>query len=197
MTAIYLNDLAEKLGVQENTIRSWCRKARSARSLLDSTGQSSAALPATFLPEALWPQTVGGRKKLFWEPSQIAGLERFAGESMQRWCGHPRVPDSDDYSAFADFMENEDLADVPLSHFGLNVRVQRSLERNGISDVHRLSRMSRAELKKLDNFGQKSIEDVWTKVMAYLENGPVQPVDLMAELEESLSNARGEATPSE
>lgn len=169
MTRLYLNEVAEQLGVRENTIRGWVRKAKAAKDVYVRAGLP-VDMPDHLLSESLWPEVEGGRQKLYWSPSQINGLKEFAELSQSRWCGHARTPAKDDYSAFADFMDREELATVPLEDFDFKVRVLRTLERAGIQSVFELARMSKADReKRMAGFGKKSIEEVWTKVMAYLE----------------------------
>lgn len=57
---IYIGDLANRLGRAEHTIRQWTKRED--------------------FPDALKPDTEGGRHKLFWVESQMPGLQAYGEE---------------------------------------------------------------------------------------------------------------------
>lgn len=64
---IYIAELATKLGRTEHTIRQWIRRED--------------------FPKKLKPKTEGGRNKLYWTPSQLEGLSKYADKraGAQGW----------------------------------------------------------------------------------------------------------------
>ncbi len=57
---IYISELAAHLGRAEHTLRQWVKRDD--------------------FPHHLRPQVEGGRKRLYWQSHQIAGLERYAAQ---------------------------------------------------------------------------------------------------------------------
>jgi len=91
-----------------------------------------------------------------------------AARIMQHYLGHfseIRVMGRDEEAGGADSQES--IMDTAIEVLGLSVRSLNCLKRAGVRTVGDLVNMSRGDVMKMKNFGQKSLDEVIERLQAY------------------------------